>query len=311
MNSLSAVLVSLLPLKIHSHFLPAFLLWMLCVSDMLGFLRLPASLRQAFGNLLPVLRKSLPGEDDAMGLLADETKHHATARSSTLHGRRLWRTTVVIGLLISCGALLFSKRLTGNPTAVTTIPAIPQEDYYLHVLLPTRLSPEETCRTILSGAALNYPIPWAISWNADVDESMKDIGGDTAKLESILAFLDLQGPERDNDIVIVLANPRSWFQARPEVLMKRYRSIQQEPQHQGLRQNATRELYELQNIKNKIVLSVEEKCLSKQGADCLPVQAEDNTQRFVSHNFAIGPIKELRLLYRCVKRLTRQLGQLR
>lgn len=236
-----------------------------------------------------------------MGLLADEqAKQDAKGRSISRQGRRLWKSIGVVGLLISCGGLLFSKRLATITSPALSIPSIPQEDHYLHVLLATRLSPIETCRTILSGAALNYPIPWAISWHADVDGDFKDIGGDLAKIESILAFLDIQDPARNNDTVIVLANPMSWFQARPEVLLKRYRSIQQEHQHQALRQNATRELYELQHRKQKVVLSVEKNCLSKKGADCLPVQAEDNTPRFVSHNFAIGPVQELRLLYRWV-----------
>ncbi|CZT24941.1 uncharacterized protein RCC_10670 [Ramularia collo-cygni] len=256
-----------------------------------ALLRLPMTLRQVASDLL--LTRTLTA-DDARGLLADDSAtQHLRTRPVSRQGRRLWKLMGIIGLLISCGGLLFSKRPAANYN-----PSTPHEDHILHVLLPTRLHQLETCRTILSGAALNYPNPWAISWIADVDADGKDIGGDLAKLESILAFLEYQEPVRNDDIVIVLANPRSWFQVRPEVLLKRYRSIQQERQRQSLRQNASRELYELQHVKSKIVLSVEKKCLSKEGADCLPVQAEDNTPRFVSHNFVLGPVQELRLLYR-------------
>lgn len=268
------------------------------MADMRAFLRLPASLRQVVEDMLLMRNPALPGED-AMGLLADEnSKPSVEGRSISRQARRLWKSVGVLGLLIFCGGLFTSKRLATSPIAASSVPSVSQEDHYLHVLLVTRLQPVETCRTILSGAALNYPLPWAISWHADVDENLRDIGGDLSKMESILAFLEIQEPMRDNDTVIVLANSRSWMQARPEVLLKRYRSIQQEHQHQALRQNASRELYEAENRKQKIVLSVEKNCLSKQGADCLPVQSENNTPRFVSHNLAIGPVQALRLLYR-------------
>lgn len=264
-----------------------------------GFLRLPATLRQVASDLL-FLRPGILASEDARGLLAEEHGvQDVKARPFSRQGRRLWRTMGILGLLVSCAGLLISKRPAANlEVSAPNEHLIPQENHFLHILLPTRLSPLETCRTIVSGAALNYPNPWAISWNVEFDDDMRERDSYLAKLESILAFLELQEPERNADTVIILANPGSWFQVRPEVLLKRYRSIQQEPQRQSLRQNASREAYELQHVKSKIVLSVERSCLSKEGADCLPVQAEDNTPRFVSHNFAIGPVQELRLFYR-------------
>lgn len=266
-----------------------------------SLLWLPICLRHIAENLLSMRTQTLRSTQP-VGLLADENLiPRGRGRYFLRQARRIWKSVGLLGLLVSCGVLLLPRQHDAakpDSPPVQNVVADLHEDHILHVLLPTRRIPMETCRTILSGAALNYPNPWLISWHADVDEQMNDLGGDLAKLESILAFLEIQAPTRNEDTVIVLANSNSWFQARPEVLLKRYRSIQQEPQHQSLRQNPTRALWESQHKKENIVLSTERKCLSRPDADCLPVQAADNTLRFVSHSFVMGPIEQVRLFYR-------------
>ena len=97
---------------------------------------------------------------------------------------------------------------------------------YLHLLVPAGGANSRFCRTSLSGALLGYPYPLTINWDGNLcDKKFGDASWEWGKLHDTLKFLNRLGPERDDDIVVVADGEDTWFQLKPEVLIKRYQDI--------------------------------------------------------------------------------------
>lgn len=86
----------------------------------------------------------------------------------------------------------------------------------------------DLCKTILSGAVLEYPTPHLLHWSTPWDRAEYRRGYSSEGLVKLVASLEyLQnlpaGHERD---LVVIVDPESlWFQLRPNVLLERYHAV--------------------------------------------------------------------------------------
>lgn len=144
---------------------------------------------------------------------------------------------VTIGLVIAhavvclISASVSSPRLTLiqrlNPRIVskilhTSTPA----PYRLQVLIHAPTSSPGLCRTLMTGAILNYPTPMLINWGKNfTDETKFDRGARFAKLNALDEYVTRMSESRKDDLLLLLDAEDLWFQLRPNVLVERFRGL--------------------------------------------------------------------------------------
>ncbi|MDI1489072.1 MAG: hypothetical protein OHK93_008350 [Ramalina farinacea] len=127
---------------------------------------------------------------------------------------------------------MINRAMSRSPSAID-IPYISKRQHnvglsagFLHILVPTSDASIEYCRTSLSAATLGYPAIHVVGWE---DRYSADEFGDGAKewgkLLATLKYLESLPQERDDDLILVIDAHDTWFQLRPEVLVRRYREI--------------------------------------------------------------------------------------
>lgn len=172
------------------------------------------------------------------------------------------------------------------------------QDHYLHVVIAAEPSYVELCKTMLSGFVLSYPSPWVAVPKSTRDEHGRESSAVVRKLESILEFLEHENGSRDNDTAIILGNSYTWFQVRPEVLLKRYMDIQRRHELMLLDDFGPKTVA-AHRMKPKVLFASHWTFPSSNNTaeNCLPIQSTDGSPRYLSHDLVIGLIKDLTPLY--------------
>lgn len=120
-------------------------------------------------------------------------------------------------LIILFFALIFSKGTYHDRSS------IPERNVQtLHLIFPVPDINSDLCRTILSAEVLQYSTPTIVRWDA--------LGQDTRdnarrRMTAVRDYLATLVDEHGDDTVMLLDGARTWFQLRPEVLIKRYYEI--------------------------------------------------------------------------------------
>ncbi|KAH9845296.1 hypothetical protein Tdes44962_MAKER01306 [Teratosphaeria destructans] len=157
----------------------------------------------------------------------------------------------------------------------------------LYLAIPSRVDRDvDLCKTLLTAQILNYPVPDLIRWGQD--EEGKAIAAEQmarAKLLSIQSWFERLPDHANDGIVILLSGPDSWFQLRPEVLLRRY--------YETIRGQSTG----LDRDARRIIFAAEHEC--QHSAD-VSWQSPRPCQRFedayLSENIVIGPVSEVSAL---------------
>lgn len=99
----------------------------------------------------------------------------------------------------------------------------------LHLLIPATDRSPEVCKLVLSAALAGYTTPTLISWNKTVGHSdWIDNGNRIGKITGILEYLDRIRPEENHDLLMVVDGYDTWLQLRPEVIIERYKQVNQQ-----------------------------------------------------------------------------------
>ncbi|KXT03211.1 hypothetical protein AC578_4766 [Pseudocercospora eumusae] len=273
-------------------------------------LSFPPALREAVELQIQRLQsKQLhPGSGDTDQLLRNEKEPPANLPQHRLLNHQSKRTGTIVliagFLLIILAASHGAKRISS--TAEIHVPGTryspgqpSAEDHYLQIILPTQLNTTESCKTLLTGAVLNYPSPWVVNWQEQHDEQGNMVDPTLAKLESIFNLLKDKSPKHENDTAVVLANANVWFQLRPEVLLSRYWDLQH-AETQSLKKNYDDTTLRMGSIKPKVLITAQNACQSmhSEGSGCIAFQAPDKPPRYISHSLLIGKFSDLRIIYR-------------
>lgn len=96
---------------------------------------------------------------------------------------------------------------------------------YLRVVLPVKEPDANFCKTLLSGAILNYPEPMLVGFKHEDSGSSLDLAQRISRTTSIIGIdkhLRNISTARDEDLVVIADGLNTWFQLRPQTLLDRY-----------------------------------------------------------------------------------------
>ena len=171
-----------------------------------------------------------------------------------------------------------------------------QADHKLYLMIPSSNKPDiGFCRTELTAAILGYPTPFILNQN---DHSGNEAVQQREKIRFIEDHLNGMGHDRDDDLVILLGNARSWFQLRSEVLIERYYRINEQANRRLQKQAGEEGAPE-----QRVVFAAQNSCpgqtldeVSCFASPSIPLD-KANTLRFLSDSLAIGPVKDMRKIF--------------
>lgn len=272
---------------------------------------MPPSLREVIQNLIHTKDEKLSSgrieeDDDAIALLEESEKDASSGRGtpvpeaskpSSIRLRYIVLGLAGVFLLLAASGFAFQspRRLLEGISESTELSDtnVDRDNHYFHLVIPgTSDSSADFCKTVLSGAVLNYPTPWAIVY---------DTGNKTnttySKIERVSAWMNRMPEDHDEDIVAVIGNPLSWFQVRPDVFIQRYFDVRKR-RGRRLVEQFTTETRLRQDITARIVFSSEMNCSLQDASECLGVQAEDGSTHFLNTGVAVGPLEDMRELWK-------------
>ncbi|KAK4617555.1 hypothetical protein CLAFUW4_12403 [Fulvia fulva] len=246
--------------------------------------------------------------EDSVGLLNEDEKRQTSpsplqGKFANSRNRKVWLYLALFGIaLILIALALPTKRIRG--IELPFIPATPashlrQEDHFLHIVIPQIWSPVgtvELCKTLLTASTLDYPTPWTVSWNSTVDADGEVANAALNKIQHVSAWLNGMPEEREDDLVAILGNNKSWFQVRPEVLLKRYLGIL-EKANKELSHKYPSDVLETREIGERVVFATEEQCPSEDAGRCQAVEAGGKSVHYLSADFSMGVLKDVKLLW--------------
>jgi len=130
----------------------------------------------------------------------------------------------------------------------------------LHVLIPADHKDVNLCKTMLSAAVAGYPTPTLINWGATFDDKSLVAGGShIAKISGVLEYLRKLGPERDDDLLLLVDGYDIWFQLRPSALVSRFHAINNAA-NARIRKTMGSRAAAAEGISQDIVFSAQKRC---------------------------------------------------
>lgn len=176
-------------------------------------------------------------------------------------------------------------------------PGSSQADQKLYLVVPAyNYADLGFCRTELTAGILGYPTPHVLNHEASGRSQSEREGDRIRMIDSHLNGL-ANDKKRTNDLVILLGHASSWFQLRPEVLMKRYYHIIEQAERR-LKKKGGKDAPPAP----RIVFTAQDHCSSHSQDEIAcyappesPVDPE-SPLRFLDGGLAIGPVREMRKL---------------
>lgn len=170
-------------------------------------------------------------------------------------------------------------------------------DHRLYLLIPSTNEPDiGFCRTVLSAGILGYPTPYILNRE---DRPRDAAGKEREKIRTTNDHLnDMAAAGRDDDLVVLLDRPESWFQLRAEVLVKRYYRLVEQA-NRRLSKGFGKEGPPVQ----RIIFGAQNHCsghaLDELACFAPPDNPSDATSalKFLNAGVAIGPVRDLRRLF--------------
>jgi hypothetical protein len=182
-----------------------------------------------------------------------------------------------------------------------------------HLLMPAETDSNNFCKTTLSAMLLNYPPPTAINFH---ETFATPADRERQTLASIHDYLNNAKMVHDDDLVLIVDGQETWFQLPSDVMVKQYEQVLEQANGRLLRKyGKTNE--GLQKFNQTIVFGAEI-CGGKDAAckdaprSILPQdthgakvsgKSEDMPARHINPKVAMGPAKDLRVLYEAALRI--------
>ncbi|KAG8531723.1 uncharacterized protein KY384_003355 [Bacidia gigantensis] len=140
----------------------------------------------------------------------------------SLHGTRWQRLLIAVIFL----ATIYSTRFPFHIFHQSTISPKPHQGPLRHLLIPASQPDPNLCKTILSSTLLHYPIPTIINWGQTFNnQSLANGGSHIAKLQGLYSHLAALGPDKDDELVLVVDGYDVWFQLDAQLLVERYHAV--------------------------------------------------------------------------------------
>ena len=130
----------------------------------------------------------------------------------------------------------------------------------LHLLIPADHSDVNLCKTMLSAGVTGFPTPTLINWGATFDNKDLVAGGShIAKISGVLEYLHTLGPERDDDLVLLVDGYDIWFQLRPATLIARFHAINKAA-NARIEKEMGSKAFRQNGIEQNIIFSAQKRC---------------------------------------------------
>ena len=154
---------------------------------------------------------------------------------------------------------------------------------------------------MLSAEILRYSTPTLVQWDAVPDNGLANVQRRTTAVRDYLGKLK---EHHENDTVVLLDSVSTWFQLRPDVLLKRYYGIINGG-NQRLAARAGIEAMRKEGIKQSVVFTAssicgaaEERCSQVPESPLVHGVSRTAGPRYIDQGMAIGPVKDLYEIYR-------------
>lgn len=262
---------------------------------MIRLIRMPRALRHWFERRLMRRTRPLHDQDqpeDSEGLL-DQEKEHATKPTIRLTWLRCYTAFLGVATLLLLAVAYWSRPR----------PLLPyrQNAQILHLVIPTSDLDPELCKTVLSAEILHYSTPTLVQWDAVPGDGLANAQRRTTAVRDHLGNLKVH---HENDTVILLDSVSTWFQLRPEVLLKRYYGIINKG-NQRLAARIGAEVMAEEGVRQSVVFAAssvcgaaEERCTQVPEYPLIRKASRTTVPRYLGHGMAIGPVKDLYEIYR-------------
>jgi hypothetical protein len=274
------------------------------------YLRLSPVLKQSTERWLtwPVSRLGQVSHEDSEGLLEQE-KDHTTSLS-----RERWRVFsltkprryIALGGAATFFLLFFAYAFSVRPQAHSEPTDAPERNSQrLHLAIPTPDLNNELCKTVLSAEVLHYSTPTLVHWDFDPDHNAHESA--QRRMTTVRDYLDKLLEHHENDTVVLLGSASTWFQLRPEVLLKRYYEINREGNQRLLASKGLEKMQEM-SVEQSVVFSASSDCGMASGdamkCSLLPKSPSKgktsaiSAPRYLSQDLIIGRVKDVHEIYR-------------
>jgi hypothetical protein len=277
--------------------------------DMSRVLRLLPGLKHSTEQWLtrPSLLSNHVSDEDNERLLEQEKDHTTSSWRNRWRVFYLSKTRRYAVLCGAAGLLLLLLAYTSSSTShpETQLSDIPERNtQILHLAVPTSDLHPEVCKTVLSAEVLHYPTPTFIRWDTE-DQDPRAIT--QRRMTVVRDYLDKLLEHHGNDTVILAGSASTWFQLRPEVLLKRYYDINRRGNERLAASVGSEKMLE-ESIEQTVVFSASSEC-GATFADAIecsqvpktPMKGKSshlNAPRYLSQDVIIGRVKDVFEIYR-------------
>lgn len=271
--------------------------------------RLPSALKDVTERWLGRFSStySQVSPEDSEGLLEGEKNNttrplrgqwRAFFLARTRRHAALGGIAVLLTLLL---AYAFSSRYQSNSRSDISIERNTQT---LHLAIPTPDLGPELCKTILTSEVLHYSTPTLVRWEA-LDQDPRSSA--QRRMTAVRDYLNKLVEHHGNDTVILLDSASTWFQLRPEVLLKRYYDINRRA-NQRLAVSFGSETMQELLVEQSVVFSASSECglASVDAMKCARFPESPSKgkasgldlPRYLSQDVVIGRVKDVYEIYR-------------
>jgi hypothetical protein len=171
----------------------------------------------------------------------------------------------------------------------------------LHLVIPTSDLGPELCKTVLSAEILHYSTPTLVQWDAVAGDGLANVQRRATAVRDLLGELI---EYHENDTVISLDSASTWFQLRPEVLLKRYYGIIDKG-YLRLEARIGAEAMQEHGVEQSVVFTAssicgaaEERCAQAPESPLIQKASQAIAPRYLGQGMAIGLVKDLFEIYR-------------
>jgi hypothetical protein len=279
------------------------------VQDTMAFVRWPSALKHATERWLSrsaSIRDQMSHEDSE-GLLEQKKNYDAPSLRKSMRAFCLARSRryIALGGITTVLLLLLAYALSSQHQSNTQHDdTLIRNTQTLHLVVPTPDLSPDLCKTTLSAEVLHYSTPTIVLWDA-LDQDPRENA--QRRMTAVRDYLDKLVEHNGNDTVVLLDSPSTWFQLRPEVLLKRYFEINRRG-NERLAAFIGVETPEELSFEQSVVFSASSECglASVDAGKCSrfpesPIKGSSsnmNSPRYLSQNIVIGRIKEVHEIYR-------------
>lgn len=306
----------------HSPFYSHLCLYFLCVTSSLG-LRPFTVIRWTMAHIMPsspslrYLLESwkprassrpeylgLSGGDDECLLEQEKGATLPSFREKwrPIRHARMRRYIALVGATVSLLLLLalaFQKR-----TSTFSHEQVARNAQRLHLLIPSPDLNRELCKAALSAKVLHYSTPTLVRWDPTEESSQANT---LRRMTAVRNHLENIARHDGNDTVVLMDSISTWFQLRPETLLKRYYDINRSAMER-LALSMGPKMVAQDGIRQSIVFSASPNCgaTSTQDRGCQSIPAsplsrgtsQANASSYLTQGVTVGPAKDLYEVYR-------------